>query len=197
MQTEASRPSNPMAIGSLLNESNEGASVLGVDRILDTQYAPHRDSHVEPTPRPRLRTRLTEPLPAVQMVPTANSPILQGWPLSPVFSATSDQSSSQNNMSPTMKRRASIARAPRPKYEEQQGFFIWYHRSKDSLRLVSIPTKIRERVRPIRLSELTFGSRLVRAMGSSHSRISISIRAKQAEGWIAMQILPHVRTMAG
>ena len=113
---------DPMALGSMLNEypSSTTNGTAGLEEI------PRPRSHsfqLPPLVRPHPSRRHTGPFPAMQPIPDRS--ISQYGTLPPLLDTESFQQSMPSNLA----RRTSTARAPRPKYEEQQGFFIWYHRT--------------------------------------------------------------------
>lgn len=107
------RPTNPMSIRSLLNEhdrpQSDGLAILFNvgQRPLPPMIVPNdvSDSIVHSGPRPlAYRTYSQASLSSIETSPTISS-------------------------SDTVSRRGSVARAPRPKYSDDQGYFIWYHRT--------------------------------------------------------------------
>lgn len=119
-----SDPSNPMAISSIVND----------------------DNHSERETAPRTRSHSIQLPPLERSLHTSrqrSDPFIYG----PCYQSTSSfavQQAPENPNSPTSSEKSMTIRAPRPKYEIEQIFFIWYHRTDLSLPWDEVLHKYRE-----------------------------------------------------
>lgn len=116
--------SNPMSISSMLNDETDG------DR--DTVFRRRSQSLQLPPPtRPlNLSRQQTDPFIYAQQYQVTTSFAVQEPP--------------ENPSSPTSSDKSSTTRAPRPKYQDEQIFFIWYHRTDLSLAWDEVLYRYRE-----------------------------------------------------
>lgn len=107
----------------MLNEDTGSSSsnANNQTQTCPTRTGNHTQTKISSKATPPERHR--EPLP-VRIIQQSTPPTRHGCkPLSP------DAHTTRPTIMATKERRPSSTRAPRPKYEEQQAFFIWYHRT--------------------------------------------------------------------